>query len=66
MIGVHPKYRGHGISKKLTQRCIEYTTQHGETILTLHTSEFMDAARHIYESLGFKRIKGLDPIFGKE
>jgi len=25
----------------------------------------MDAARHIYEKMGFKRIKELQPIFGK-
>lgn len=65
MVGVNPKYRGNGISKKLTQNCIDYATENGETIIALHTSEFMNAARHIYESLGFKKIKELKPIFGK-
>ncbi len=65
MVGVNPKYRGNGISKKLTQSCIDFATENGETIIALHTSEFMDAARHIYESIGFKKIKELKPIFGK-
>jgi ribosomal protein S18 acetylase RimI-like enzyme len=65
MVGVNPKYRGAGISKKLTQDCIEFATRNGEEVIALHTSEFMDAARHIYENLGFKRVKELDPIFGK-
>lgn len=65
MVGVHPKYRGHGISTKLTQLCIEHATKNGEKIIALHTSEFMNAARYIYEKLGFKQIKELEPLFGK-
>lgn len=66
MVGVNPKYRGAGISKKLTQNCIEYATKNGEKIIALHSSEFMDAARHIYETLGFKKVKELDSLFGKQ
>jgi len=66
MVGVNPKYRGNGISAKLTQHCIAYATKSGEQIIALHTSEFMNAARHIYEKLGFKRIKELKPLFGKK
>lgn len=65
MVGVHPAYRGNGIAKLLTHRCIEESRKNGETTLELHTSEFMDAARHIYETLGFKQAKELPPIFGK-
>ncbi|NJN78544.1 MAG: GNAT family N-acetyltransferase [Saprospiraceae bacterium] len=66
MVGVNPKYRGHGISAKLTQLCIEYATNNGEKIIALHTSEFMNAARYIYEKLGFIKIKELNPLFGKK
>jgi len=66
MVGVNPKYRGNGIGKRLTQNCIEYARQSNEHIITLHTSEFMDSARYIYEKLGFKRGKELKPIFGKK
>ena len=65
MVGVHPDYQGNGIGKKLTLLCIEFARQSNEAIIALHTSEFMDAARSIYEKLGFKRIKELKPIFGK-
>ena len=65
MVGVDPSFRGNGIARKLTEMCIAYAKQSKEEIIALHTSEFMDAARHLYESLGFKVIKELDPIFGK-
>ncbi|MDW3649500.1 MAG: GNAT family N-acetyltransferase [Bacteroidia bacterium] len=65
MVGVDPSFRGNGIARKLTEMCIAYAKQSKEKIIALHTSEFMDAARHLYESLGFERIKELDPIFGK-
>ena len=65
-VGVHPKYRGQGISKILTKMCIDYATQTNEKTIALHTSEFMDAARHIYESLGFKVLKEIPPLFGKK
>jgi ribosomal protein S18 acetylase RimI-like enzyme len=65
MVGVNPSYRGRGIAKQLTQQCIAHTKQNGETGLELHTSEFMEVARHLYESLGFERVKELSPIFGK-
>jgi ribosomal protein S18 acetylase RimI-like enzyme len=64
-VGVDPEFRGHGIAKKLTQLCIDQAKADGEKILALHTSEFMDAARHIYESLGFKKLREIDPLFGK-
>lgn len=65
MVGVHPRYRGHGIAKELTKMCIEHAIAKGEKVVALHTSEFMDAARHVYESLGFKKQREIDPIFGK-
>lgn len=65
LLGVHPEYTGKGIAKHLTQLCINEAAEQQETILALHTSEYMDAARHIYESLGFKIEKELQPRFGK-
>jgi len=65
MVGVEPAYRGNGIAKQLTQRCIEYAKQNGETTIALHTSEMMEAARYIYEKMGFEQVKELIPIFGK-
>ena len=65
MVGVNPEYQGNGIAKKLTLLCIESARATGEKTIALHTSEFMDAARHIYEAIGFSRLKEIDPIFGK-
>jgi ribosomal protein S18 acetylase RimI-like enzyme len=66
MVGVDPKYGGQGIAKKLTGMCIDFAKQNKERIIALHTSEFMDAARHIYESLGFKILKEIEPRYGKK
>lgn len=65
-LGVHPAYNGLGIGKELVQLCIQQAQKNGEKVLALHTSEFMDAARHIYERLGFRRLKEIDPFFGKK
>lgn len=65
MVGVHPHYTGRGIAKTLTKVCIDKAKEWNEKTIALHTSEFMDAARHIYESLGFKVLKEIPPRFGK-
>jgi ribosomal protein S18 acetylase RimI-like enzyme len=62
---VHPQFRGRGIAKELTAFCIKYAKETNEKTIALHTSEFMHAARHTYESLGFAKLKEIDPIFGK-
>lgn len=64
MVGVHPEYRGKGIAKRLTQMCVDYARQSNEKIVGLHTSEQMGDARHIYENIGFKIDKEIDPIYG--
>jgi ribosomal protein S18 acetylase RimI-like enzyme len=64
MVGVNPVYRGRGIAKRLTQMCMDYAKQSNEKIVGLHTSEIMEDARHIYESLGFTIVKEIDPIYG--
>src|SRR5215831_4476393 len=64
MVGVDPAYRGQGIAKRLTQLCVDYAKRSGEKTVGLHTSEKMDAARHIYESIGFSVYKEIDPIYG--
>mgnify|MGYP002628292279 CR=1 FL=1 len=65
MVGVNPAFRGNGIAEKLTQHCIDYARHHDEQIVALHTSEFMDSARGLYERMGFERIREIDPLFGK-
>jgi len=64
MVGVDPTYRGKGIAKRLTQICVDHARQTNEKIVGLHTSEQMNDARHIYESIGFVIDKEIDPIYG--
>lgn len=59
MVGVLPNECGKGIGRKLTQRCLNYAKETEEKVIALHTSEIMDAARHIYESMGFQKVKEL-------
>lgn len=59
MVGVDPDFTGNGIAKRLTTMCIDHAHRTGERYIALHTSEFMDAARHIYEGFGFKVVRSL-------
>ena len=66
MVGVHPQYRGLGIAKTLTQMCLDRAKKTNEKTIALHTSEFMDAARHIYESAGFVVLKEIGQLYGRQ
>jgi ribosomal protein S18 acetylase RimI-like enzyme len=65
LLGVDPRYRGLGIGRTLARLCIRHAQATGETGVALHTSEFMNTARQMYEALGFKQEKELAPIYGK-
>lgn len=65
VLGVDPEYSGHGIARMLTEMSITQARHNGETEIGLHTSEFMDAARYLYENIGFKKVREIDPVFGK-
>jgi len=45
-VTVDPSFGGQGIGRKLTTLCID-TARQNESVIALHTSELMDAARHI-------------------
>jgi ribosomal protein S18 acetylase RimI-like enzyme len=66
MVGVHPDADGRGIAQQLTSLCIEKAKETGEKTIMLHSAEIMYAARHIYEKLGFKKIRILDSHYGLE
>jgi GNAT superfamily N-acetyltransferase len=65
LVGVHPQWQGRGIARHLMQMCIAHARQTGEKTIALHTSEFMNAARHIYENLGFKVLEEIPARLGK-
>lgn len=64
-VTVHPDYAGKGMGRALTHWCIERAQEHHDRVIALHTSEMMDNARHIYESMGFVINKELEPRLGK-
>jgi ribosomal protein S18 acetylase RimI-like enzyme len=64
-VAVHPRFEGSGIGKALTALCVEQAVQDNESFVALHTSEFMHAARHVYERFGFSELKEIEPLFGK-
>ncbi|RXK86914.1 GNAT family N-acetyltransferase [Filimonas effusa] len=64
MVGVDPDLKGYGIASRLMQQCIAHARSTNETIVALHTSEKMNAARHIYEKQGFKVLKEIAPRLG--
>ena len=64
MVGVHPAAVGNGIAQELTRLCMEKAAATGEQTISLHSAEIMFSARHIYEKLGFKKIRLLDSHYG--
>jgi ribosomal protein S18 acetylase RimI-like enzyme len=64
MVGVHPTAVGNGIAQSLIRLCLEKAKATGEHTISLHSAEIMFAARHIYEKLGFKKIRLLDSHYG--
>jgi GNAT superfamily N-acetyltransferase len=65
-VTVSDEYKGLKIGQKLTEACIEFAKKNGEKKIALHTSEFMDKARYIYEKLGFIITKEIEPRYGKK
>ncbi len=64
-ITANSEYKGQKIGQKITEKCINKAKENGEKYVALHTSEIMDAARHIYEKLNFRIVKELEPRLGK-
>ena len=61
MLGVAPDARGRGIAKLLMAECEARARAAGRSLMTLNTTQLMQAAQKMYESLGYER--GADRTF---
>ncbi|KGP84636.1 MULTISPECIES: GNAT family N-acetyltransferase [unclassified Paenibacillus] len=62
LLGVDPKWRGHGIARKLLQQCVESAKDMGKNTVYLYTGGQMVNAIRLYERFGFVE----DPEFSSE
>ena len=60
LLAVAPATRGQGIGKALMQECVRRAQQSGSAAITLHTSDMMEVAMHMYERMGFVRTPEFD------
>jgi predicted N-acetyltransferase YhbS len=59
-LAVHPRQRGRGLGRSLTQACIDSARRRHAPTVGIHTASFMRAARRIYERMGFRRCVEFD------
>jgi GNAT superfamily N-acetyltransferase len=64
LLAVDPLTRGKGIGKLLTNTCIRKAKENGARQLIIHTTNAMQTAWKMYESLGFQRSTDLDFMQG--
>jgi ribosomal protein S18 acetylase RimI-like enzyme len=61
ILAVSPAARGRGYGTLLAAECLGRARERRISTIFLFTGEFMHAARHIYEKLGFQRAPEFDP-----
>jgi mycothiol synthase len=55
MMGINPRYRGRGLGKAILMAGIEYLIQNGIKEIELSVDGRNHIARHLYQSVGFRR-----------
>jgi GNAT superfamily N-acetyltransferase len=60
ILAVSPEARGRGYGTLLSRECLRRAKAMRISTIFLFTGEFMHAARHIYEKLGFRRVPEFD------
>ena len=62
-VAVNPKFGEQGLGRLIFEKCLTHARETGEEAVLLHTSNIMHAARHIYESLGFRILREETELF---
>lgn len=60
LLAAHPRARGRGIGRALTEECLRRARALGAPVVGLRTTELMSVARAMYERMGFTRIPEYD------
>ncbi len=60
ILAVHPASRGRGLGSLLVRECIDRARSLKISAMYLYTGTFMQAARRLYESFGFRRAPEYD------
>jgi len=60
LLAVAPSARGLGIGAALMRECLGRARRSGAAAVTLHTSDFMQVGKGMYERMGFARAPELD------
>jgi GNAT superfamily N-acetyltransferase len=63
MLGVDPEARGRGAGRALVEATIDLARRRGKTLCVLRTTERMEVAHRLYESMGFERDLARDLVF---
>ncbi len=64
MLSVHPKYRGMGLGRALTEECIRRAERDEASCIALHTTSIMKVAQTMYERMGFTFHKDCPLTYG--
>jgi len=59
-------YRGRGLGRRLLVTALDWARARGARTIRLDTTEEMQAARHLYEAYGFRRVPGEAPRQGQQ
>ena len=63
-MAVDPAHRGGGISRALAEECARRARRDGARTLALFTSPAMEIAIAMYQRMGFRFQRPIDPVYG--
>lgn len=66
MLVVSPDFRGQGIGRALTEKCLQRAKRDKAQNFALHTSEIMQVALPMYLRMGFQKVLQAPSIYGVE